>query len=181
MKKGQDTRDLLQKHARMLFWSKGYSNVSVREVAKAAGVDVALIARYFGSKLGLFEATLETLNKIDADDFSSVDRLVDAFVDLFANAPKEGTDASPISMILLNANDSEVGPIVARTQYEYWQSGLEEIIGSKSQAALFFSAMMGFSVSQKILHLDGIAELGSDAYRAQFRHMLTTAIASPDV
>ena len=83
-------------------------------------------------------------------------------------------------MILLNANDSEVGTIVARIQYEYWQSGLEKIIGSKSQAALFFAAMMGFSVGQKILHLDGIAELGSDEYRAQFRHMLTTAIASPD-
>jgi AcrR family transcriptional regulator len=180
MKKGQDTRDLLQTHARRLFWSKGYSNVSVREVAKAAGVDVALIARYFGSKLGLFEATLDTLKKIDPDDFSSVDSLVNVFVEMFSNAPKEGTEASPISMILLNANDSDVGTIVARIQYEYWQSGLEKIIGSKSQAALFFAAMMGFSVGQKILHLDGIAELGSDEYRAQFRHMLTTAIASPD-
>jgi AcrR family transcriptional regulator len=181
MKKGTETRDLLQTHARKLFWSKGYSNVSVREVAKAAGVDVALIARYFGSKLELFEATLNTLKKIDPDDFSTVDSLVDVFVELFANAPKEGVEASPITMILLNANDNEVGPIVARIQHQYWQSGLEKIIGSKSQAALFFAAMMGFSVAQKTLRLDGIAELGSDAYRAQFRHMLTTAIASPNV
>ena len=181
MKKGQDTRDLLQTHARNLFWSKGYSNVSVREIAKAAGVDVALIARYFGSKLGLFEATLDTLKKIDPDDFSSVESLVDIFVEMFANAPKEATEASPITMILLNASDSEVGPIIGRIQYEYWQSGLEKIIGSKSQAALFFASMIGFTVAQKILRLDGIGELGSDAYRAQFRHMLTTAIVSPDV
>lgn len=144
-------------------------------------MDVALIARYFGSKLGLFEATLDTLLKIDPVDFPTVDSLVDVFVETFSSAPKEGTKASPISMILLNANDSYVGTIVTRIQYEYWQSGLEEIIGSKSQAALFFSAMMGFSVGQKILRLEGIAELGSDAYRAQFRHVLTTAIASPDV
>ena len=181
MKKGTATRDLLQAHARKLFWTKGYSNVSVREVAKAAGVDVALIARYFGSKLGLFEATLDSLKKIDPDDFPTVDSLVDAFVDMFANAPKEGTQASPITMILLNAHDSEVGPIIARIQHQYWQGGLEKIIGSKSQAALFFAAMMGFSVAQKTLRLDGIADVGSDAYRLQFRHMLTTAIASPNV
>lgn len=180
MKKGNETKDLLLKHACRLFWSKGYSNVSVREIAKAAGVDVALIARYFGSKLGLFEATLGTLKKIDPDDFPSPDKLVDVFVEMFANAPKEGVEASPISMILLNANDSEVGKVVAKVQYDYWQSGLEKIIGSKSQAALFFAAMMGFSVAQKVLHLEGIAELGSDNYRAQLRHMLATAIASPD-
>ena len=181
MKKGTATPDLLQAHARKLFWTKGYSNVSVREVAKAAGVDVALIARYFGSKLGLFEATLDSLKKIDPDDFPTVDSLVDAFVDMFANAPKEETQASPITMILLNANDSEVGPIIARIQHQYWQGGLEKIIGSKSQAALFFASMMGFSVAQKTLRLDGIADVGSDAYRLQFRHMLTTAIASPNV
>jgi AcrR family transcriptional regulator len=154
--------------------------VSVREIAKAAGVDVALIARYFGSKLGLFEATLGTLKKIDPDDFPTSDKLVDVFVEMFANAPREGVEASPISMILLNANDSEVGKVVAKVQFEYWQSGLEKIIGSRSQAALFFAAMMGFSVAQKILHLDGIAKLGSDEHRVQFRHMLATAIASPD-
>lgn len=154
--------------------------MSVREVARAAGVDVALIARYFGSKFGLFEATLGSLTKIDPADIATPEDLVNVFVEMFSNAPNQWIEASPISMILLNANDSEVGSVVAKAQTELWQTGLEKIIGSKSKAACFFAAMMGFSVAQKILRLEGIGERGSDQYRAQLRHMLTTAIASPD-
>ena len=72
-----------------MFWSKGYSNVSVREISNATGVDVALIARYFGSKRGLFEATLENLTKIEAKDVQSSKTLIDVIVELFSNGPKD--------------------------------------------------------------------------------------------
>ena len=162
-----------------MFWSKGYSNVSVREISNAAGVDVALIARYFGSKRGLFEATLENLTKIEAKDVQSSKTLIDVIVELFSNGPKDNIEASPISMVLTNSDDAEVGEIVKQVQYEYWQKGLEEIIGSKYQAAMFFGAIMGFCVAQKSLRLDGVAKVGSELYRAQLRHMLETAIQSP--
>ena len=162
-----------------MFWSKGYSNVSVREISNAARVDVALIARYFGSKRGLFEATLENLTKIEAKDVQSSKTLIDAIVELFSNGPKDNIEASPISMVLTNSDDAEVGEIVKQVQYEYWQKGLEEIIGSKHQAAMFFGAIMGFCVAQKSLRLDGVAKVGSELYRAQLRHMLETAIQSP--
>jgi AcrR family transcriptional regulator len=181
MTKGTTTKDILLTHACRLFWSRGYSNVSVRTIAKAAGVDVALIARYFSSKRGLFEATLDTLVKLDPAYFPTAEALVDMLVEMFANAPKGGVEASPISMILLNASDDEVGALVAQRQYDCWQNALEAIIGSKSQAALFFAAVMGFSVAQKTLHMDGIATAGTDQHRAQLRHMLMSALNSPDV
>ena len=87
MNRGNDTKDLLLACACKIFWSKGYSNVSVREISNAAGVDVALIARYFGSKRGLFEATLKNLNKIESKDFPTSESLIDAIVDLFASHP----------------------------------------------------------------------------------------------
>ena len=162
-----------------MFWSKGYSNVSVREISNAAGVDVALIARYFGSKRGLFEATLENLTKIEAKDVQSSQTLIDVLVELVSNGPKDNIEASPISMVLTNSDDAEVGEIVKQVQYEYWQKGLEEIIGSKHQAAMFFGAIMGFCVAQKSLRLDGVAKVGSELYRAQLRYVLETAIQSP--
>ena len=181
MNKGNDTKDLLLASACKIFWSKGYSNVSVREISNAAGVDVALIARYFGSKRGLFEATLKNLNKIESKDFPTSESLIDAIVDLFAShPPKDGVNASPISIILTNADDSEVGETVKQVQYQYWQKGIEEIIGSKHQSAMFFGAMMGFCVVQKSLRMDGVAEVGSKMYRDQLRHMLETAIQSPE-
>jgi AcrR family transcriptional regulator len=179
MNKSSNTKDLLLTNACKMFWSKGYSNVSVREISNATGVDVALIARYFGSKRGLFEATLENLTKIEAKDVQSSKTLIDVIVELFSNGPKDNIEASPISMVLTNSDDAEVGEIVKQVQYEYWQKGLEEIIGSKHQAAMFFGAIMGFCVAQKSLRLDGVAKVGSELYRAQLRHMLETAIQSP--
>ena len=179
MNKSSNTKDLLLTNACKMFWSKGYSIVSVREISNATGVDVALIARYFGSKRGLFEATLENLTKIEAKDVQSSKTLIDVIVELFSNGPKDNIEASPISMVLTNSDDAEVGEIVKQVQYEYWQKGLEEIIGSKHQAAMFFGAIMGFCVAQKSLRLDGVAKVGSELYRAQLRHMLETAIQSP--
>jgi len=179
MNKSNDTKQLLLANACKIFWSRGYSNVSVREIANAAGVDVALIARYFGSKRGLFEATFDNLTKIESKDFQSTHTLIDAIVELFSNGPKDNIEASPISMILTNADDAEVGEIVKQVQYEYWQKGLEEIIGCKHQAAMFFGAVMGFCVAQKSLRLDGVAKVGSEMYRAQLRHVLETATQSP--
>lgn len=44
--------------AARLFAEQGYRTVTVRAIAAGADVNVALINRYFGSKLGLFDAVL---------------------------------------------------------------------------------------------------------------------------
>jgi AcrR family transcriptional regulator len=45
--------------ASALFSSGGYEATTIRDIADRAGVDSALIARYFGNKLNLYLATLE--------------------------------------------------------------------------------------------------------------------------
>jgi AcrR family transcriptional regulator len=45
--------------ARTLFGERGYGATSLRAIAAAAGVDVALISHYFGAKAGLFRASVE--------------------------------------------------------------------------------------------------------------------------
>jgi AcrR family transcriptional regulator len=52
------TRHLLLDAARRHFASNGYTATTVRDIADEAGVNVALISRYFTSKEGLFEACL---------------------------------------------------------------------------------------------------------------------------
>lgn len=44
--------------ARALFDELGYDRATTREIGERAGVDAALIARYFGSKEGLYIATI---------------------------------------------------------------------------------------------------------------------------
>jgi len=53
------TRRLLLSAARRRFARNGYAATTVRDIADEAGVNVALISRYFASKEGLFEACLQ--------------------------------------------------------------------------------------------------------------------------
>lgn len=54
-----DTKAQIISAARSEFASKGYDGTSMRAVARAAGVDPALIHHYFDGKEGLFLAALE--------------------------------------------------------------------------------------------------------------------------
>src|SRR3954452_1677841 len=52
------SRRALLDAASVLFDERGYERTTVREVGERAGVDAALIARYFGGKEGLYLAAL---------------------------------------------------------------------------------------------------------------------------
>jgi AcrR family transcriptional regulator len=54
-----DTRDRILTAAREEFSERGYEKTSVRGIAKAAGVDSALVHHYFGTKEHVFEASIE--------------------------------------------------------------------------------------------------------------------------
>lgn len=53
-----DTRDRILTAAREEFSERGYEKTSVRGIAKAAGVDSALVHHYFGTKEQVFEAAV---------------------------------------------------------------------------------------------------------------------------
>jgi AcrR family transcriptional regulator len=52
------SRQALLKAAAELFDERGYERATIREIGERAGVDPALIARYFGGKEGLYLAAL---------------------------------------------------------------------------------------------------------------------------
>ena len=54
-----ETREQIRAAAAELFAAKGYTATTLRAVAEAAGVDVALVPYYFGSKAGLFSAVVQ--------------------------------------------------------------------------------------------------------------------------
>ncbi|MGW6259227.1 TetR/AcrR family transcriptional regulator [Streptomyces sp. NPDC055085] len=56
---GPATRDRILDAAREEFSERGYEKTSVRGIAKAAGVDSALVHHYFGTKEQVFEAAVE--------------------------------------------------------------------------------------------------------------------------
>ncbi|AMM26085.1 CerR family C-terminal domain-containing protein [Variovorax sp. PAMC 28711] len=54
---GIEARSRLLYAALALFAAKGYAKTSTREIAKAAGANIAAISYYFGDKAGLYAAT----------------------------------------------------------------------------------------------------------------------------
>ncbi|MEU9255912.1 MULTISPECIES: TetR family transcriptional regulator [Streptomyces] len=59
VEEGPGTQERIRLAARSEFAARGYDKTSVRGVAKAAGVDPALVHHYFGSKDDLFAAAIE--------------------------------------------------------------------------------------------------------------------------
>lgn len=55
----QATRTALLRTATELFSAHGYDRTTLRDIAEGAGVDAALVARYFGNKMNLYVATVE--------------------------------------------------------------------------------------------------------------------------
>lgn len=56
------SRDRLLAAAEELFGERGFDRTTTRDIGERAGVDPALIARYFGSKTGLYLASLQRGN-----------------------------------------------------------------------------------------------------------------------
>ncbi|TCJ18226.1 TetR/AcrR family transcriptional regulator [Flaviaesturariibacter flavus] len=80
-----------------LFAQKGYDGTSVRDIAEAAGVNIAMISYYFGSKEGLIEALFEErtadislqVDSLQRDEtlapWQKVETLIDSYVERIAN------------------------------------------------------------------------------------------------
>lgn len=71
------TRQRLLDAASELFGTCGYERTTVRQVARGAGVDPALIGRYFHGKLGLYIAALRQRHGEDAAPLVDSARLVE--------------------------------------------------------------------------------------------------------
>lgn len=125
-------RDAARTKARILaaaqqaFAERGYAQAGIRDIAALAGVDSALLVRYFGSKAKLFEAALidaipqfETLDMAQ-EGFGArlTDKFLEAFLDLRAQA-----------MIALSISDPDARLISARVMEEYGIAPLARWLG----------------------------------------------------
>jgi AcrR family transcriptional regulator len=107
------TRQALLDAARRRFARDGYSSTTVRDIAQDAGVNVALISRYFDSKEGLFEAclthTAKEMGRERPDDIT-VDKLVQSILRRVTDAP-EGELTLQLLLLLRSSGDERADGI----------------------------------------------------------------------
>lgn len=129
--------------AQSAFATEGYANVGVREIAAAAGVDRALIVRYFGSKEALFEAALtERLQygystDIDRENFGK--EAVRNFLGESGNGP------SPLLMMVMASADPTVRAVSMEIEERLVLKPLARWIGPPNGKARALNIIMLWS------------------------------------
>jgi len=108
-----DKREHIIHSAQSLFAEKGFDNTSIREISNKAGVNVAMVNYYFGSKEKLFEAMLEQkshflktrLEEMSQDDTMSGMEKISKLISDYVNRILENPNYHRIlhQQMLLNA------------------------------------------------------------------------------
>lgn len=174
-----ETRAGILAAAQTLFATEGYERATIRSVARAAGVDPALVLRYFGNKDGLFAAAA----RIDemAPDLTGVapDRVADVLVPVFVNAWREN---GPL-LGLLRAAASR--PTAAEALRKLFVQVVTPTLAplavdrAEERAALIGSQLVGVAVSRLIIGTPPLVSMSDDDLirwlRPVIAHYLTAA------
>lgn len=162
-KKSDRTRAAILEAARRLFAERGPAATTVRDVAAAAGIDPALVIRYFGSKDVLFLRAAEfelQLPPPDAQDPSRVgERLVRHFLALW-----EGPQANMAMAVLLrsaasNAASAQQVRDIFTTQVMPAIAKLGTRATAGRRAGLVATQLLGLALCRYVLLLPPVAQM----------------------
>lgn len=166
---GEDRRGAILESARAQFADLGYAAVSVRGIARAAGVDPALVHHYFGSKEGVFAAAMELpispgelLPEVLEGDLTELgERLVRVFLAMWDRPDFR----DPMLGMLRSAMTGEQGAAMLR---EFVGSSLlgrlAEAVGPVDPLRLEAAAaqMVGVVILRHVLKLEPLASASSE-------------------
>lgn len=148
------TRQAILDAATARFEREGYDDVGVRDIARDAGVDPALISRYFGSKEDLFD---EVLNACMADS-DLMDGPREDFGRRMAQevvfGPSKGDAKMKGLLIMLRSiGSAKAAEVIRRSAHRCFYGPFAEWLGDPDaavRARLAGGLMMGVSLSREI-------------------------------
>lgn len=150
----QATRAALLEAAKAQFALLGYDSATLREIAAAAGADVALIKRYFGGKEGLFTEALKM--SIGAGRWREWDR--ESFprevAAMMAGSPHgdEGRTQS-FQFLLRAATSPATAPMLNVAVQERFLAAIRDWLGGEdgeARARVLAAVFIGFLVERLI-------------------------------
>ena len=159
------SRDALLRAAQTLFGQQGFESTTIREIGEQAGVDAALIARYFGSKADLYIAAVvaEDAEAVPIE-YEGLEHMADVMV---TRADRRGP--GPILQAIVRSDTSAdildaaldrlarrlVGPLVANMRAQ----GVDR---PQLRAEVAVSALLGFSLGRSLGWFDEIRSAPRD-------------------
>jgi AcrR family transcriptional regulator len=165
------TRDAILVAAQTAFAEQGYLDTTIRQVARTAGVDSALVIHFFDSKDQLFAAALRSNTPTDrllelADDGDVADlgeRLVRCYLDLWEDGPTSGRMLAVARAASASASASRM---VASFMSEDVMLPLAKKIGSSDaplRANLTGAHLFGLATARYVLRVEPLASLDRES------------------
>lgn len=158
------TRAAILEAARAAFTRHGFDGVGLREIASAAGANVALVNRYFGSKQGLFEEavttaiTMSSLFPVSREEFC--DRLIQQPLH---NWPPERVEFDPTRAMLRSSGNELAEQLIRQGINTQLIEPLAEWFGGEdgqTRAGLTVALIAGIAVLRDVLALPALNEDG---------------------
>jgi AcrR family transcriptional regulator len=177
------TRALLLDTARRRFALDGYSSTTLRDIADEAGVNVALIARYFESKEGLFEACLTaTVDELRRETgevpLSEIHRVI------AEQATRLDVEGPPSRLMLLLRSSGDEGAEeirrgVLRLSAERlaiaagWRPGNDDLL---LRAQMVLAASLGIVLLRSVGTMEPLQSADSDALAGPLRDLVAAML-----
>jgi AcrR family transcriptional regulator len=170
-----------------MFFANGYDGVTLRAIADAAGVDVALVSYYFGSKKGVFGAVLQlTANPavivgalLEGDPHTLPQRLLRTAIPIWDN-PETGGPI--IALIRSAAQDEALANFVREgVQREIVEKVADRIGGrdARRRASAFCSQMVGLMYTRYVIGIEPLASMSADEITRAFAPALSALLFGP--
>jgi AcrR family transcriptional regulator len=164
-RKSDETRARILAAAREHFARDGYERTTIRGVAHDAGIDPAMVMRYFGSKEGLFLAA--TPADLGIPDLRSAPRSKagEAMVEQFFQRWEGGDESLQILLRTAASNEdaAERGREVYRKQILAAVVRLRGKAGSERAASLLATQLLGLAYCLYILRLPALRSMSRKA------------------
>jgi AcrR family transcriptional regulator len=154
------SKESLLQAAQELFGQRGFERTTTRDIGERAGVDAALIARYFGSKADLYFAAVaaEDAGEQPPRSFEGLEQMADTVV---AKADDHGPGPILQALIRLDASDEIRGAALQRVRRRLVDPLVVDMTGRgvdrpELRADVAVAAMLGISLSRSLGWFDEV-------------------------
>lgn len=178
------TRAAMLDSARRHFARESYENVGLREIAGDAGVDPALVGRYFGNKEKLFKEALRGDDSHILHDVARAD-LAAHFATLILDG--KGDDAADqeakldqLLMLLRSASSPKASQIIREAIDEDILEPVAATLGGADaglRAGLCLAVLMGTGILRSALAVDPLCTADPGPLRARLTALFAAALA----
>jgi AcrR family transcriptional regulator len=178
------TRLALLKAAQRRFAVLGYDRTTTRDVADAAGVNPALINRYFGGKEGLFQAVLAAAPDLPTSKYSLGDDLVGDFI---ASLREDAWPEFGQHPLLLLLRDSGAGEEIQALRAQGMRAAVDRIVASSGlepgreaeiRAQLVLALLSGIVVHRFMTPVEPLASASDEELRVALQDAVDALLSS---